>query len=490
MIKDEKLSKLGVVSLLIMGLSIGGCTSDRTIKLDSDEHLAQISRDQQNLYPDIQPASGGVLSISLSDAMDRSLRHNLDARVAAMETLIAEDNVTLAKMEAIPNLTASGTFTRRNNVASSSSQSILTGTQSLEPSTSSDKTRQLADINAQWNIMDAVIAYLDGYNAEDSAVIAGQRLRKVQHNIERDVVNAYWQAYAGQKAEKTIGQLSADVAKLERSVQQALGEKIIPIAEGGARVTNLLQNQKQLNDLYQVARLSKAELKAISALPVDADITLSTQPNDFKSKLKKMITNRRKDSFVSVALQNRPEVREAYMASNISIRNIERELKSTVPGLNLVYGRNYDGNSFLTEDSWSDFTTTIAQSITDLLTLPKRYKAAKNREMLEDERRKALTAAIIAQVHIAQVRMSLSESNYNLAKSDYEIAKKQSRATVARKTMGAASGYDSILAKTSIMAKEMQYHQAFAEMQKSYVDMIGTLGLSVADLALDKEGMS
>ena len=178
------------------------------------------------------------------------------------------------------------------------------------------------------------------------------------------------------------------------------------------------------------------------------------------------------------------------MTSNISMRNIERELKSTVPGLNLIYGRNYDGNSFLTENAWTDFTATISQSITDLLTLPKRYEAAKNREMLEQERRKALTAAIIAQVNIAQVRMGLAEANYSLAKSDYEIAKKQTLATTARQKMGAASGYDVVLAKTSIMAKEMQYHQAFAEMQKSYVDMIGTLGLSVADLTLDKEGVS
>ena len=488
MIIDRKRSNVGVVGLCLMGLSIGGCTSDRTIKLDSDDHLAQINYDQRNLYPALEPASGGVLDMSLSDAIDRSLRHNLDARVAAMETLIAQDNVTLAKMEAIPNLTTSGTFTRRNNVASSSSQSILTGTQSLEPSTSSDTTRQLADIKAQWNIMDAVIAYLDGYNAEDSAIIAGERLRKVQQNIERDVINAYWQAYAGQKSEKTIGVLSTDVAKLEVSIKQALGEKMIPITDGGARITSLLQNQRQLNELFQVAQLSKSELKAISALPVDANINLSTRPDDLDGKLKKLIQNKYKDGFVNVALQKRPEVREAYMSSNISIRNVERELKSTVPGLNLIYGHNYDDNSFLTENAWTDFTATITQSLTDLLTLPKRYKAAKNREALEGERRKALTAAIIAQVYIAQIRMGLAETNYNLAKSDYEISKKETHAIIARKNMGAASGYEQTIAKTSVMTKEIQYHQAFAEMQKSYVDMIGTLGLSVSDMIVEKEG--
>lgn len=490
MITDVLMHKKGIVSLLFLGSFLSGCAAQDPVRLGSAEHLTAIENDKLSLYPALEPAAGNSVSLTLPDAMNRALTHNLDVRVAALEALIAKDNVSLTQFEGAPNITASGTYTGRNNLAASSSESILTGTQSLEPSTSSERERLLGDIKAQWNILDGVIAYLDGKNAEDQESVSKERLRKVQHNIERDVVNAYWQAYAGQEAEKTITALSADVANLEQSIKQALGEKMIPIADGGDRVTRLLQNQRQLNDLYQVATLSESELKAISAIPTDMDVTLLSDPQKIENNLRKIINNKSVDSFINLALENRPEVRESFLNANVSARAVERELLSTLPGLNLIYSRNYDDNRFLNKSAWTDFSTTLTQSLTDFISLPTRYNAAKNRKVLEAERRKALTAAVIAQVHIAQIRMNLAEVNYNLAKSDYEIAKKQTYAITAHQKMGAASGYDSVLAKTSIMAKEMQYHQAFAEMQKSYVDMIGTLGLSVADLTLDKGGVS
>jgi len=490
MITDVLMHKKGIVSLLLLGSFLSGCAVQDPVRLGSAEHLSLIEQDKSSLYPALEPAAGHVLSLTLPDAMNRALKHNLDVRVAALEALIAKDNISLAQFEGAPNIMASGTFTRRNNLAASSSESILTGTQSLEPSTSSEQARRLSDIKAQWNVLDSVIAYLDGKNAEDQELVSKERLRKVQHNIERDVVNAYWQAYAGQEAGKAITGLSSDVAKLEKSIKQALDEKIIPIADGGDRVTRLLQNQRQLNDLYQIATLSESELKAISAIPTTMDVTLLSDPKRVEKNLRKAINNKSIDSFINVALENRPEVRESFLNSNVSARGVERELLSTLPGLNLIYSRNYDSNRFLNEAAWLDFSAALTQSLTDFISLPTRYNAAKNREILEEKRRKALTAAVIAQVHIAQIRMNLAEANYNLAKSNYEISKKQTRAIAARQKMGVSSGYDAVLAKTSIMAREMQYHQAFAEMQKSYVDMIGTLGLSVADLTVNNGGVS
>ncbi len=486
MIIDRSLKNTGVIRTLLLGVLLSGCASQPPITVGSVEHKQAIQGDLEVLYPNIQPSSGGVVMLSLDKAIDRAMYNNLDARVAALEILVAKDNISLAQLEALPSVSASGTFTDRNNQAASSSESILTGTQSLEPSTSSEQTRRLGDIKAQWNLLDVAISYLDEKNADDQSKIAMERLRKVQHNIERDVVNAYWQAYAGQKSEKTIHQLSADIAKIERSIQTALNDQLMPVADGGQRITQLLGQQKSLNDLYEITSLSKAELRAISALPMDTEISLETAPNEYSKRLDKILKNKSFESFIEVALQNRPELRESYINTNVSGRGIQREVIKTLPGVNLIYARFYDSNKFLDERAWTDFTSTITQSITDIITLPKRYEAAKNRDLIEVKRRQALTAAIVAQIYVAKIRVDLAEANFNLAKSNYKISQKLAKSSIERTKLGAGSGYDSVIAKASIMAKEVEHNQAFAELQNAYVDMVGTLGLSLSDI--DEEG--
>lgn len=479
MMKKLKINPKRAVLPLLCVLYLSGCAGKPPIYLDSHEHFSKIESDRQTLYPNEPMPLSGTLSLTLEQAIDRALQNNLDGRVAAMESLIAKDNINLAQFKGMPNITASGTFTRRNDDAASSSKSILTGTQSLQPSTSAEQVRRLSDLQAQWNIMDSVIAYLDGKSAGDQEGIAKERLKKVRQNIQRDVVKAYWQAFAGQQSKDDIDILSKASQKFKTSILKADKDRLIGVSDMNDRLSSLQSRDIKINDLNDVSKLANVELKAISAIPFDQNISLESKPIDVKDKFKISIKNNKINDFIHVALKNRSELREEYLKTNISIRNTQQELIKTFPGLNLIYSKNYDSNSFLNNHAWSNFSGAITQSISDFISLPTRYRASKNQEELTIARRKALTAAIIAQVHIGKIRINMAKDHYEIVLSQARQAKRQAFYELKGQEYGSISGFNKFLAQADTVTKDIEKYQAFATLQQAYVDMMGTLGLSI-----------
>ena len=471
--KQTLFAALGALS----ALAISGCAPSREIRMDSAEHKAQIQSDIAEIQH--QSETFDVIELSLDDAIEQAVKNNLDARVSSIENLIAQDNISLAEFRMMPNVTASGTYTTRNNDAASSSRSVLTGTQSLEPSTSSDKDRRLADIEAQWNIVDAVIAYLDGKIADDRALVAQERLKKVKQNIEIDTINAYWRAYATQQTQKTYRNIMRDGERLSHNIDTASNERLISSDTYNEQKKVILDQSKSIANLFEDQDLAKVELKSLMAMPIKQDIFLTTDPKTINNRFNRY-NEKPVDELVQTALINRPELREIYLDGNISSKNIEKELIRTFPGLNLIYSRNYDSNSFLSDHSWTNFSAALTQSITDFITLPTRYRAAQNQEILVQERRKALTAAIIAQVHIGRIRIDLAKRNYDFARQNEAIAKRQAKTQMHKQSIGSTSKYSEFIARSKTVETTTDKFIAFAELQRAYVDLYRTLGLNTA----------
>ena len=470
----------GVIVSLICGVTVVGCASETPLVLDTPAHLEQIQKDKSKAYAPTGLRGDEVFRLSIEEAMRRAKKYNLDARVAALEALIAKDNISLAQFEGAPNITGSGTFTRRNNLSASSSESISTGTQSLESSTSSEKARRLADLQGQWNILDSVIAYLEGKSAGDREVTAKERLRKVLQNIERDVYSAYWQALIGQRFEKGIQKSLNQLKRKERDLQKAVKSKDLSIGDASNQLDKVVSQRSQISVINEAVALTNSELKAIASIPMEREVDLTGALLPISPKFEGMGDKSRINNFIQIALKNRPELREEFMNKNIAVRDKERELIKTFPGLNIIYSRNYDSNKFLRRDSWSNFSTAVTQSITDFISLPTRYRAAENRELLTNERRKALTAAIIAQVHIAQIRIDVAKETYDLAKSRNEIAQQKLKLVSEKNKLGAASGLEFVQNNTDGILSDIAQQQALADLNQSYVDMMQTIGLSLS----------
>src|SRR5689334_5079089 len=94
----------------VLFVLVSGCTSSQdTVTPTAVGEM--VGSDVAKLYqPDDSPDT-----LTFEEALARGLRYNLDTKVAAYESLAASGDVTLAKLAALPSLTAKWDFIGRSN---------------------------------------------------------------------------------------------------------------------------------------------------------------------------------------------------------------------------------------------------------------------------------------------------------------------------------------------------------------------------------------
>jgi outer membrane protein TolC len=475
---------LGTSFRLFSGLAailLAGCAGTTTA-LDTAEHSQMLIADRDAGGQGLSE-QGQIIKLSLEEAIARGYERNLDARVAALEALSQQDNVTLAQLRALPNMEASAGYVQRSNSGASSSRSVLTGKESLEPSQSTDEHRRIASLEANWNLLDAALALADASKARDETKIAGERYAKVIQNVERDVYTAYWRAQAYQEARSKAQALLDQSARQIDNFDTAANQKLLSSGQAAEKMALLSEKQRVLRDMNDRLSLAEIELKGMLSIPLDATLVLTTSRKDITGDVKRLLGEN-----VTVqewsALKSRPEMREEILKKNVSIKDTRREIFQSFPGLSIVASRQYDSNSFLAEPNWGNLSATIAQSITGLITLPDRYQAAKNKEAVADARRQALNSAILAQVHIARQRLQSSSEANIASQMAQRAASRKSHALAGQKSQGLSSGTDVTVAQLDAAIESVRAAQTYADMQDAYAAMYATLGHPIVDSKL------
>jgi len=184
-------------------LSASACTiTPQPIGLDA--RRAGLPPERAALTRNQEAISGPV---TLDDAIARALKYNLDYRIKLMEAALAERQFDIAKFDLLPRVTAAAGYYNRDNDNASSSRSVITGRQSLEPSVSTDKDHTTADLGVSWNILDFGVSYFQARQQADRTLIAAERRRKTIHLVMQQVRQAWWQAAGAQQLENKIAPL-------------------------------------------------------------------------------------------------------------------------------------------------------------------------------------------------------------------------------------------------------------------------------------------
>ena len=468
MIIESRFSISLVGSLAV--LCLGGCAGP-AVELDSAAHDNLLRKDRLQAE---QPVAEKKIALTLDQAFQRGVANNLDARVAAIEILIQQKAVTLEQLKALPALNASTGYVGRSNDGSSSSRSIQSGLQSLEPSQSSDRDRRTAALELNWNLLDVALAYSDAKKADEEASIAQARHEKVIQNIQRDVYAAYWRAYAYQTTRVSTAKLIDDAEQQMNRLDQAVTKRLLSADTAGDQVAQLADRIRTLNELEEQLSLSEIELKSMLAYPLDTELILDspdTHGGSYKNLLSQALEAQEWE-----ALKNRPELREEILQKNLTLRETKREILTTFPGLELFGAANYDTNSFLSDLTWLNSSAKIVQSLISIVTLPSRLDAAKNKEMLADARRQALVAAVLAQTNIARQRLISREQVLQDSSSALKAAGKKASLLGHKQASGFAPGIMSLQAQLEKQIEVMRNQLARADLQDSYAAYMNTLG--------------
>jgi len=428
----------------------------------------RIAMDLSAMFADQEPLTK---PLTVHEAMARAVAYNLEARLRVMEHALSQRQIDSASMEMLPRMAADAGYVGRDNVSAASSESLITRRQSLEPSTSQERNRRVADLNVVWNVLDFGVSWIGAEQQADRSLIAEERRRKVIHNIIQDVRSAYWRAAAAERLLGRIDRLMGRIRQAEAASaemgQGGMGDPLEALTYRRALVDSLRQLETQRKELA----LASAELSALINLPPGSTLKLAPAGAPLRARLAS-----EPQRMEELALTLRPELREEDYQVRISSQEGRKALLSLLPGLQLSGGAHADSNSFLVNNNWADYGLKVTWNLLRLFSGPAVVAAAEAGEDVAVARRRALTMAVLAQVHVARADYADAHRQYRhaveLDRLDREILVQLRN----RETTGAGGELATIQAELSALQSALRMDLAAADLRNAFGRIHVTVG--------------
>lgn len=461
--RSQTLFSISLLALVMSGCAVTSKPIDRSVS----EQRAK--SDLQAMYRDQEPLSG---PLTLHQAMARAVKYNLEARLKIMEEALANRQLDLASFDMLPRMALSAGYAGRSNVSASSSESVRTGTQSLEPSTSQDRSRRVADLTMVWNVLDFGVSYISAQQQGDQRLIVQERRRKVINTIVQDVRSAYWRAVAAERMLKQIDTLMVRVEKAQDNSQKMSDQRVGDPVQALGYQRSLIQATRQLEEQRKALSLAKTELATLINLPLGTDLTLATTNDYSVPELKVDMATLERE-----ALASRPELREQDYQTRISSAETRKAMLRMLPGLEFSAGGHYDSNSFLVNDKWADLGVKVTWNLFNVLSAPAAIDAAKAGEDVAAARRQAMSVAVLAQLYVA---------NANYRESVHQFKTSQQLANIDGQIVGQlrnryqAAGLgelDLIQGELNTLQADLRRDLAYADLRNAYGQIFASAGL-------------
>ncbi|WP_455976794.1 TolC family protein [Methylorubrum populi] len=461
--------RLAAAALLIGAL--GGCVLPEPVT--EAERLDVALKDLDAITRAQVPVEG---RINLYGAMARALRYNLDRRIRLVEQFYASGEFDLAKYKLLPDASIGGGYLGRSNQAGSSSQSLLTGRQSLEPSTSLERNRGVADARVLWSTLDFGVSYVKMQQDGNAVWLAREVERKTTARILADTRRAYWRAYA---AERIGAQLPAIADAANAAIRaahqaQARGDLTPEVALDYER--RMLRTLREIERRQELMALSRAELAALISVDPATPLRLGGRETLTPPKLPGDAEGLR-----TVALMYRPELYEHDYKLRIAGLERQIEILSTMPGLRIDTGYSYDTNRYLYNNNWLDLGARLSLQLTQFISLPARLEQNETKQVLIETQRKAMTLSVITQVHLAMRAYGTKLRDFALAN---RILQNEGRAlTTMRANKEATTAGEAALieARAAHALASLDYYYTYAELQEAYATVLTSLGIDNFD---------
>lgn len=447
--------------------------------LTVDEQVQSLESDLGQLYAQ-QDALDHPLT--LSEAIARGIKYNINHRVAMMDELVAHGEVDTRLLEMLPGLDLEAGYQGRDRNNVISAESDATGAQSLEPSIFQDQHRKTAALNLSWNTLDAGMAYVRSREASDKSRIALERRRKVVQTITQDVRYAYWRAASAQLLDSHIDDLMARADALNKKLAE---EELKKSSKDTAVLLDLQKNlYETMRDLMVLRRdlaTARTELASLINLPPHADFEIASSEGDMMALDAVPALKTPLQDLEVLALFIRPEMREQMLLKRVAARGARAAVLQSMPGIGGALGYNYDGNTYLKDEEWTSFSLGLTQSLMKLFTLPVRLKNEHNKEKLADLRRMAMVATVLMQMNVAHTQYTLSKEDYDLMKrllgvnqrileNTKQKAKNTKAHDVVLEGQQLQAEMDHLLTRTGL-------HMAYANTENAFGKIISTIGL-------------
>ena len=438
--------------------------------LGSAEMEPRIQNAMRRLMQMNEPVTG---PISLYEAMARALKFNLDYRVAMMEEAVRGRETDRARMDMLPQLVANAGYQNRDNDAGGSSRSLLTGRQSLEPSTSVERETVSADLGLSWDLLDFGLSYARARQAADNRLISLENRRKVANRMIEDVRTAYWRAVTAHRLLDKLQQLSNSVeVSLADSVELEQRRLADPLAALSYQ-RELLEVQRQVQGLQRELVIAKTQLAALMNLRPGTAFELVVPAR--RSAAPELCAG--PDALVRTALGNRPELRE--IAYRIRMNELEGEAAwlRLLPSLKGFFGFNYDSNDYLYNQNWVGWGMRTSWNVMNLFRYPVDKDVVRVQGEWLSEREQALTMTVFVQVHVSRAQLSFARQSLQTAARYADVQDRLLELTRVARQANRESAQKLIREELNSLLAEVRFDLAYADVQNAYANLYSAIGL-------------
>jgi len=476
-------SRAFVPGALCIALLAAGCAIAPE-PIGDVEHLERAKSDSALLFVGQEPVTA---PLTIEEATARALRYNYDHRLALTEAALQTAQFDLAVMNTLPRLAADAGYNVRDSENASSSMSILSRKQSLEPSTSQDMNRATSDLSFSWNLLDFGVGYYQARQQGDRALIAVERRRRVINNIVKEVRTAYWRAATAQRLLPKIDPLlkrAQSALAANADIERASLEAVLPTLEFHK---NLLQVIGQLKRLRSELSVSKAQLAALINVPQGTAFTIAEPetppmpPRSFKADL---------GTLEMLGLSMRPELREEAYQERVDRSNLRKEIIRMMPGLSLLGTLNYDSNSYLTNNLWAEAGVKVTYNLVNLIQAPRAISAAETQIEVAKARRLALSVAVLTQVNVGWQQYMRAIESYDDARQVAEIEAKIAKTVNNGGLAEAEPEFERIRRDLTAVAAELDRDRSYTDLQASFGNLYTAVGVDPVPAGVDTNNLN
>ncbi len=449
---------------------LAGCSVAPEPLTKDDFELIAVN-DREQIF-DSQEVINETLTLEL--AMSMALKYNLENRVRLLEESVANQQLDMTKMDLLPSLAANAGYLDRDNVNASSSVSVESGLESLEPSTSQDQEQFNGAGTFTWNLLDFGVSYLQAKQDADRYLIAQKAREKVMMSLLKEVRASYWKAVAMEQMRGDLNRISTQVDELLEYWQSIREQQLRAPVAVLMDIRSLIETRQQLDEIQRSIDTAQARLANLINAPDFRDLVLPTEL-DFP-ELPEITDDI--DAMELVALSNSADYASEVYKVRIEQLESRKAMVRLLPGIEFSYGANYDDNSFLVNNHWGQFGVNLTGDLTQLFFTKQIRKFRDTNEQLTINRKLAINMAVITGVHITWQDYRNSITQYERAQYLQEIDEEISKLTRNAEANQAETGAAAIQSELRAFRSRISQMQSYADAQEAFGALMVSLGIN------------
>ena len=462
--------RFGIVIAMAMLLSACAINPETLSEAEKSELIAA---DWVNMFVEQEPIIG---AISLEEALNRALEHNLDSRMMMVEEALSNDQLDVSRYDLLPQLTLNSGYTNRSNENLILSRDTASDVLTTNPFVSQDRAISYGNLGLTWNILDFGVSYYQAHQNADQMLIAEQRRRSVVNQIVQQVRSSYWRAATAEPLYEQIVPILTQARQALESARETEAQRLTPPLESLQYQKGLVEVIRELDALELDLAIAKSEMASLMGLPPATQFGLQL-PDDSEMGVPQLDWDL--EEMELMALTNRPELIEEHYQSRISANETRKAMLRMFPGVTFGTTGYYDSNSYLLEQSWADVGVRLSWNILNLVSGKAAIRAAKTGEELAELRRLATSMAAITQVHVSFHQFRRSTRSYEQALLLDDIERRIfNNVNLAANNQG-QSALQRIRAELAAVYAEVNRYRAYSELQNAVANLYVSVGVDL-----------